>query len=101
MQLPVQSKATESTGANRRETGEMSPMVKSWTTSRQEGFIARAQCILDDRLLVQGQRAGQAELSTGGAADSQLSSTVNSSVSDTITDRSITFCSSRTFPGHG
>ena len=40
-------------------------------------------------------------LSTAGPADSQLSSTVNSSVSHTITDRSITFCSSRTFPGHG
>src|SRR6266850_1291705 len=38
--------------------------------------------------------------STWGLADSQLSSTVNSSVSETITDRSITFCSSRTFPGH-
>src|SRR5712671_6235555 len=40
-------------------------------------------------------------LSTAGRVDNQLSSTVNSSVSDTITDRSITFCSSRTFPGHG
>ena len=40
-------------------------------------------------------------LSTAGRAESQLSSTVNSSVSHTITDRSITFCSSRTFPGHG
>src|SRR4029077_21248292 len=38
---------------------------------------------------------------TAGAADSQLSSTVNSSVSDTMTDRSMTFCSSRTFPGQG
>src|ERR1700730_6691878 len=40
-------------------------------------------------------------LSAAGRADNQLSSTVNSSVSDTITDRSITFCNSRTFPGHG
>ena len=40
-------------------------------------------------------------LSTAGRVDIQLSSTVNSSVSDTITDRSMTFCSSRTFPGHG
>jgi hypothetical protein len=34
--------------------------------------------------------------STAGAADNQLSSTMNSSVSQTITDRSITFCNSRT-----
>ena len=34
-------------------------------------------------------------LSTAGRVDIQLSSTVNSSVSDTITDRSMTFCSSR------
>src|ERR1700704_6987786 len=40
-------------------------------------------------------------LSTAGRADNQRSSTVNSSVSDTITERSITFCNSRTFPGHG
>src|SRR4029077_17271653 len=40
-------------------------------------------------------------LLTAGPADSQLSSTVNSSLSHTITDRSITFCSSRTFPGQG
>src|SRR5262245_17331374 len=40
-------------------------------------------------------------VSTAGLAVSQLSSTENSSVSHTITDRSITFCSSRTFPGHG
>src|ERR1700751_43523 len=40
-------------------------------------------------------------LSTADRVDNQLSSTVNSSVSDTITDRSITFCNSRTFPGHG
>src|SRR4029077_5861456 len=40
-------------------------------------------------------------LSRAGRVDTQLSSTVNSSVSDTITDRSITFCNSRTFPGHG
>ena len=40
-------------------------------------------------------------LSTAGPVDSQLSSTMNSSVSHTITDRSITFCSSRTFPGQG
>src|SRR5450432_3998987 len=40
-------------------------------------------------------------LSIAGFVDSQLSSTVNSSVSHTITDRSITFCSSRMFPGHG
>src|SRR6202163_3416681 len=40
-------------------------------------------------------------LSTEGRADNQLSSTVNSSVSDTITDRSITLCNSRTFPRHG
>ena len=40
-------------------------------------------------------------LSTAGLADSQLSSIVNSSPSHTITDRSITFCSSRTLPGHG
>src|SRR5258706_1152880 len=40
-------------------------------------------------------------LSTAGFVDNQLSSTVNSSVSDTITDRSMTFCNSRTFPGHG
>src|SRR6185295_3954858 len=40
-------------------------------------------------------------LSTAGCVETQLSSTVNSSVSETITDRSITFCNSRTFPGHG
>jgi hypothetical protein len=44
--------------------------------------------------------ANPSRLSTDGAADSQFSSTVNSSVSETITDRSMTFCSSRTLPGH-
>jgi hypothetical protein len=33
--------------------------------------------------------------------DSQLSSTENVSVSQRITERSITFCNSRTFPGQG
>ena len=32
---------------------------------------------------------------------SQLSSTVSCSPSETITARSMTFCSSRMFPGHG
>src|SRR5580658_3399741 len=36
-----------------------------------------------------------------GDRESQLSSTENSSVSQTITDRSITFCNSRILPGHG
>lgn len=40
-------------------------------------------------------------LSIAGFVDSQLWSTVNSSVSQSMTDRSITFCNSRTFPGHG
>src|SRR6266850_5588909 len=35
-----------------------------------------------------------------GRRDSQLSSTANVPVSQTITDRSITFCSSRILPGH-
>src|SRR6266853_3574377 len=42
-----------------------------------------------------------ARLLIPGPADSQLSSTANSSASETITDRSMMFCSSRTFPGHG
>src|SRR6202035_1530791 len=36
-----------------------------------------------------------------GCRDSQLSSTVKYSVSHTIADRSMTFCSSRILPGHG
>jgi NAD(P)-dependent dehydrogenase (short-subunit alcohol dehydrogenase family) len=40
------------------------------------------------------------QLSTGGPPTT-LSSTVSSSVSDTITERSMTFCSSRTLPGRG
>src|SRR5208283_485201 len=36
-----------------------------------------------------------------GCRDSQLSSTVKFSVSHTIADRSMTFCSSRIFPGQG
>src|SRR5258708_7038615 len=40
-------------------------------------------------------------LPSAGFVDNQLSSTVNSSVSHSIADRSITFCNSRTFPGHG
>src|ERR1700758_2617274 len=35
-----------------------------------------------------------------GPPDSQLLSIVNSSVSQTISDRSITFCNSRMLPGH-
>src|ERR1700751_1035884 len=36
-----------------------------------------------------------------GCRESQLSSTEKFSVSHTITDRSMTFCNSRTLPGHG
>src|SRR5580692_8697708 len=41
-----------------------------------------------------------ASLARGGR-ESQLSSTEKFSVSHTITDRSMTFCNSRTLPGHG
>src|SRR5260370_12451365 len=41
------------------------------------------------------------DLASRGRWDSQLSSTVTVSVSHTIRDRSITFCSSRMFPGQG
>ena len=62
---------------------------------------ARAQRIFDDRLLVAATAPDKpSRLSTGCAVDNQLSSTANSSVSETMTDRSMTFCSSRTFPGH-
>src|SRR5258708_31526168 len=41
------------------------------------------------------------DLVSRGRWDSQLSSTVKVSVSHTIRDRSMTFCSSRMFPGQG
>src|SRR6202142_54841 len=41
------------------------------------------------------------DLVSSGAWESQLSSTVKISVSHTITDRSMTFCSSRILPGQG
>ena len=48
---------------------------------------------------MEGPRASR--LSICGVEDSQFSSTVNSSVSDKMTDRSTTFCNSRTFLSHG
>src|SRR5258708_1998410 len=78
-------------GIRRRAAAPEGPKTRPPVARKASSTIAFscAARLLDNRL------------SIAGFVDNQLSSTVNSSVSHSTTDRSITFCNSRTFPGHG
>jgi hypothetical protein len=61
-QLPVHSKANESKEVGGRQTGEISPMVKSWTTPSQERFAVRVR---KPRLLIFSARIFDSSVERG------------------------------------
>src|SRR5580692_6472817 len=72
------------------------PNIRPWDSRRASSIISLSVAATFS------ERNGVCpDLVSSGRWDSQLSSTVKVSVSHTMTDRSMTFCSSRMFPGQG
>src|SRR6267154_2721586 len=72
------------------------PNIRPWDTRRASSIIS-----LSVAATFSERKSLVPDLVSSGRWDSQLSSAVRVSVSHTITDRSMTFCSSRRFPGQG
>src|SRR6266850_132967 len=72
------------------------PNIRPWDSRRASSIIS-----ISVAATFSERKSLFPDLVSSGRWDSQLSSTVNISVSHTISDRSMTFCSSRMLPGQG